>query len=151
MLDCPHCYTKIIPMASGVCPSCSGDTKDRSGYDPDLTVVMIREKQDLPERCLICGQTSSKQHALTFQSEPDHLANTGQTLFGLLLLFVGGLGFVKTGGGHKHEVTLHIPLCTMDACKSSERLQPRQLDAENFRAKFLAHRRFADALGPLST
>ena len=145
--DCPHCYTRMIPMADGRCPSCQGDTDDCSSYDPDLAMVTVAQRQTLPNCCLVCGQTTDREVVLTLGSGSDVGTNIAISIAGIALSLLAGFGFAKTGGGDKQHMTIRVPVCPR--CKGHPRLEPRHLDFQNYQAKFLAHRRFGEAIKEL--
>jgi hypothetical protein len=53
--DCPHCYTRVIAMDDGTCPSCRKNSLDAQGVNLNFTIVRIRRSETLPKICFNCG------------------------------------------------------------------------------------------------
>jgi len=106
--------------------------------------VTVAQQQALPDCCLVCGQTTDREEILTLGSGGDVGTNTAISIAGIALFLLAGFGFAKTGGGDKQHMTIRVPVCPR--CKGHPRLNPRHLDFQNYQAKFLAHRRFREAM-----
>src|SRR6187551_2773131 len=59
MLDCPHCYARVLLRSDGACPSCGEDTR-RPGVGPRRALLEILADEPLPDSCLNCGQFTDR-------------------------------------------------------------------------------------------
>ena len=55
-VECPHCYTKVIPLAHNICPACRSDMSDLEGVDPNRGAFVIHESEELPTYCFSCDR-----------------------------------------------------------------------------------------------
>ena len=60
-VECPHCYTRVLPSAAGQCPACGKNTRDpRLGSALPRTKTTIREGASLPAICYNCGTPTDR-------------------------------------------------------------------------------------------
>jgi hypothetical protein len=93
--DCPHCFTRMIPMQDGTCPSCRKNTLDTRGLNPNFTVVRLRRGETPPEICFNCGCYTNRYVSLTCEeprvdrtrvSDGNLIATALGLLFGTLII-----------------------------------------------------------------
>jgi hypothetical protein len=166
-IECPHCYLTVIPLASGACPNCRQNTRDRSGVDPDRVTRVIGEQAALPEICCGCGGLTRRIVRVTSDmdtSDPSRPASrndeeadrTGGLVLRLLFGRLWGRLFgwlvtstAGTGANGRHlTVTVRIPQCP--ECARRGKIEPVHVDFDYCRMKFVVHRRFAEHYDSLS-
>ncbi len=59
-VECPHCYTRVLPMENNICPACKMDMSDTHDIDPRLVSLVIRESDDLPPYCYSCNSYTER-------------------------------------------------------------------------------------------
>ncbi len=65
MVECPHCYTRVLPSRSGQCPACGKNTKDAPlGSALPRTKITIREGTRLPAICYNCGTPTNRMKTI---------------------------------------------------------------------------------------
>jgi hypothetical protein len=59
MIECPHCYTRVLPRLDGSCPSCLKNTQDA----PQNRRARIALSKDagIPDLCCCCGEYSVRR------------------------------------------------------------------------------------------
>ena len=64
--ECPHCYTPVLPSASGQCPACGKNTKDACLSSALVrTKITVREGVRLPAICYNCGQSTDRTRTIS--------------------------------------------------------------------------------------
>ena len=167
-IECPHCYLTVIPLASGACPACRQNTRDRSGVDPDRVTRVIGENAALPEICCRCGNAARRivgvaSDMTTSDSGSPSARNTEEDDraggFVLRLLFgrIWGrlFGWMVTsaagsaeGSGRNLNVTVRIRQCA--ECARRGKVEPVHVDFDYCRMKFVVHRTFAEQYDSLN-
>ena len=71
--DCPHCYTFVLPMSSGTCPSC-GKNVDQASPNSEFTTTRFDSNRPVPPFCIHCGNDAT--------TEPPHLPGLAPILRG---------------------------------------------------------------------
>lgn len=167
-IECPHCYLTVIPLASGLCPNCRQNARDRSGVDPDRVTRVVGEQAVLPEICCRCSGLTRRIVRVTSNMET---TNTGRPAarndeeadrtggFVLRLLFgriwgrLFGWLITSTAGdstsGGRLNVTVRMPQCR--ECARLGKIEPVHVDFDYCRMKFVVHRRFAEHFDGLNS
>lgn len=160
-IECPHCYLTIIPLASGACPNCRQNTRDRSDVDPHRVTRVIGEQAALPEICCGCGGLTRRVVRVTSDmdtsdpSQPsarndEEADRTGGLVLRLLFGRLWGrlFGWIVTSSagagesGRRLNVTVRIPQCP--ECARRGKIEPVHVDFDYCRMKLVVHRRFAE-------
>ena len=141
--ECPHCYTAVIPMNDGTCPTCRKNTKDKPAANSDMTRIVLRAYgMRLPNVCAICGQETS--HLVRFskrvQNPRYETKYRGGGMLGLILTW---LGSYFSGDMHS-TIAMYIPNCER-CCVEHRELKVLYLDFENESAAFVVHKNFREA------
>jgi hypothetical protein len=145
IVECPHCYGDVLPMANGRCPSCLADTRQQSAEGGCLTKASLREHaQSLPDICMVCGTSTRRRTRFRQKTKNERYdANPSASggLIGLLLTWL----IDYAGGNMHHEIVLEVPHC--EECHQRGRhLRVKYLDYERHVATFIVHRSFRQAL-----
>jgi hypothetical protein len=115
LIDCPHCYTRVIPKADGCCPACQNDTRDVAGLDTSRTTIRVSQGDILPPICCECGQYTSRVVSIHKKTGP---RDEGPTLLGAAVLWVFfrslGARLLLRAAGSTLVVNVTMPQC--DAC-----------------------------------
>jgi hypothetical protein len=136
MIECPHCFLRVIPTREGLCPACSGSTKSP---DSKWSSISICPSTTLPRFCCVCNEPTSfvrrvkigdwdrelereeKQNGLGCLFTAIAIFNPIALLFRLVLLLAAFIVFVvqaliKSKAAVSHVV--RIPLCTRNGLVS---------------------------------
>ena len=56
MIECPHCFLRVIPTRQGLCPACSESTKSQ---ESKWTSISLYPSTTLPRFCCVCNEPTS--------------------------------------------------------------------------------------------
>jgi hypothetical protein len=135
MVVCSQCYTRVIPMRGGTCPSCRGTIGGPSPYEP----IVVRSGARLPPHCVGCDLETDLGIPWKAAASPGRDASFAH--IGLISTFLG-----VWNKSRELEVSLDIPLCR--ECKLPA--TPRA-DFENALVEIVVDRRVAARLRAQST
>lgn len=158
LIDCPHCFTRVVPKADGTCPACQKDTRETAGGDLTRATMPVAQGDVLPPVCCHCGRDTRRCVAVSIEA-----AGKGQDLPGggtaisLLLslasLFVSMLAFLilwpvfvyrlLRGIAGTSVVEVRVPQCEVCAAYGDPR--PQRVDFENARMTLVVHKRLKEA------
>jgi|GEM_PF-1852086 len=125
-IECPHCYTKILPLADNTCPACQGDVSSLVGVNPNKVSLSIHESEDLPLCCYSCGQYTEEEVRVSGDQES------------LLSKFFSG----NVSPEQTSNVIIFLPQC--EFCAEIEDPEPLEVDYEDQTMTFVVHIRFRD-------
>ena len=137
MIECPHCFTKVIAKADSTCPACGRIVLDKDGTSPGQTAVILTPGQELPSLCTSCG-TFTERRVRISRSIPVGSEELQLSSPGLLSAF-----FAWALRLSRRSVAVDIPLCAL--CGSS-RIRLLHVDFENYAMTLVVDKAFRDAL-----
>jgi hypothetical protein len=146
VIECPHCYKKVIPMQDGRCPGCGKNTKDTSNVNLNMTLLEIPQSSPLPQICCLCGE-NAEGTVLIERSN----AKGGESLFIRILVFVFSPMLYLFGNGFQRTTTklkIYLPSCSKCSCGTFE---PRHVDFENYSMTFAVHKKFKEFYSNLNS
>lgn len=145
LIDCPHCYTRIVPKSDGSCPACQQDTRDTTGLDLSRTSIRVSQGDLLPPVCCGCGQQTSRVVSVYRKTSPAEEPSTifGTVIFGLVSWSIG-LWLMLRGMANTTVVEIKMPQC--EACAGRGPPEPRYVDFGNARMTLVVHRNLKDAM-----
>lgn len=143
ILECPHCFTTVMPNAAGECPSCRNDVRRAANSDSAKTSLTVGHLVSLPAICCDCGRETMRtvsirrkiSHRREYAPEPNVFVIG--LIAGLAGLIVGLLrgGFSTRIGD---TVIVRMPQC--DRCRSNGSPAPTHVNAEELQMTFIVHR-----------
>jgi hypothetical protein len=142
LVECPHCYTKVLPTADNICPACRKDINSLRNINPNLTSISFGERIILPSCCYSCGLDT--QRLVTIREKVEI---GGASSFEKLVLFWVNLRYkiygwsTESGEGKKYDLSVKIPQCETCA-KQNGKPVPNHVDFENRVVTFIVHKRF---------
>lgn len=125
-VECPHCYTKIMPLADNTCPACQGDLSNLVGVDPNKVSFLIHESEELPMYCYSCNQYTEQEVRISGDQES------------ILSKFLTG----DISPDQTSNVIIFLPQC--ESCAEIEDPEPVEVDYENQTMTFVVHTGFRD-------
>ena len=125
-MECPHCFTKILPHADNTCPACQGDLSSLVGVNPNKVSFLIHESEELPLCCYSCGQYTEQEIRVSGDQESI-----------LSKFLTGDLSPEQTS-----NVIIFLPQCQF--CAEIEDPEPVEVDYEKQTMTFAVHTRFRD-------
>ena len=161
MLECPHCYQRVGVNRDRICPACRRNVDDLTGVDEDRVARWIGPEDELPERCVHCGQPTQRRvpitrygaHDVAQRDQPEQsfplVIGLVVSLFGfffsLIVWIFWAIGARKERGGGRvvRGTTVKLPVC--ETCRSAE-CQVVDYHHDKSRMKIVVHRWFADEL-----
>jgi hypothetical protein len=88
LIDCPHCYTRVVPKVDGTCPACQKDTNDLAGADLSRTSIRVGQGDVLPSVCCDCGYQTQRRVRVYRNNQGDK----GELRTGIGALILAALG-----------------------------------------------------------
>jgi hypothetical protein len=145
LINCPHCYTRIVPKSDGSCPACQKNTQDTTGLDVSRTSIHVSQGDILPAVCCDCGQPTSRTVAVYRKSSGGDEPSTALGLAIIVLVsWLAGLLLLLRGAANKSVAQVKIPQC--EACAERGSPEPRFVDFANARMTFIVHKNLKDAM-----
>src|SRR5438128_7771376 len=144
-VECPHCYSDVLPMADGRCPSCLADTRAPSAEGGCFTKASLQHQaQGLPSVCIVCGMLTRRKTRFSQKAKNErYVANPAQGGGGIGLLLAWLFDYVS--GKMHQEIVLEVPQC--EECHQRGRCpRVKHLDFDRRIATFIVHRSFRRAL-----
>jgi hypothetical protein len=146
IVECPHCYTRVLPNREGTCPSCAKNVNDTHGADPTRTSVSIETNTLLPAVCSQCAAPTDRTVLIVSTrggagSNAEESPDLGWNLFAMLLRKL------RAAPTHadRPEVSLHVPQCPRCA-ELRGRPKPRAISYERASMVLEVHRDFRSAV-----
>src|SRR6185503_18136020 len=142
VIECPHCYVRIVPMGGGRCPACGKNTRDQSGADLTKTRMSLRAGEPLPDNCYLCDRATLrtvKWKCVVGDFGSGKLAMLMRLLGGILLPPLRHAAF-SPAESFVRRMKLRLPQCP--ACASKP--EAEYVDMDNYVATFLVHRDFRE-------
>lgn len=143
LLDCPHCFGRILPMTDGRCPQCRNDTNARTREAAEMTVVSIDKESIVPDVCAGCGLPTYRR--VTFKRKKHDPTDDDFTMFQFLMFgCVGAIGLLLSGlfrGNRGLSIRVKLPHCL--ECHTRKPLEPHSVSFEELQMRFVVHREFA--------
>jgi hypothetical protein len=143
LIQCPHCYFRVLPSKEGYCPSCHKDVHDLNGVDPSKILMDIPDTMPLPDFCLNCARPTKRRVKILSKADLEK----EPTLFNFLkqinqVSMVPLYAYADYGDmdGTSPTVAMNVPQC--DECASREKPKPIHTDFENMRMTFIVHKNF---------
>ena len=111
IIECPHCFGDVLPMANGRCPACLADTPAPSPDGGSFTKASLRHQaQSLPGVCVVCGLPTRRRTRFTQRARNErYAANPAQGSGGIGLRIT--LLFDYVSGKTHQEILLEVPQC----------------------------------------
>lgn len=125
-VECPHCYTKILPLADNTCPASQGDLSNLDGVDTNKVSFLIYESEKLPPYCYSCNQYTEQEVRVSGDQES------------ILSKFLEG----DVSPEQTSNVIIFLPQC--EICAELEDPEPVEVDYELQTMTFVVHRGFRD-------
>ena len=126
IIECPHCYTKVIPLANNICPACRNDMSDLEGVDPNQVSLSIHESEELPSFCYSCNMYTERYIRVSGDKESD-----------LEVLLFG-----RSSPEATSNVIINLPQC--EQCSEIDEPKPVDVDYDHQKMTFVVHREFRE-------
>ena len=153
IVECPHCYQRVLPRDGGLCPSCGKNVHDTRGANLKVTSLRIDEGMSLPPFFCSCGCTTERLVTIK------RTRRFGDNVFFRILLWISyvllwiffrAVAIAIARGDSRHRkrtilsVRLHLPMC--QTCSAWNKVTPVTVDFDNHRMTFIVDRSFADRI-----
>jgi hypothetical protein len=142
IVECTHCYTKVLPPLSGECPACGKNTKDISGTDPTRTSLSIGHGEELPPFCCDCGNKTDRfVKVIRSVSQKDGGVDSLRLIYFLLGWFLNVIFFILAARNRSSDVVVvRVPQCR--DCRKNGSPKPISVNSEKLRMTILVNRHF---------
>ncbi len=140
-IECPHCYTRVLPMENNICPACKMDMSDIHAVNPRLVSLTVRESDDLPPYCYLCNSYTDRYVKV--------VGDTGTFLEKSLGAVASLLAPTRKIEEGTSNVFVRLPQC--EACAELEEPAPRYVDYESQSMTFIVNIGFKERVQPTSS
>ena len=137
IIECPHCFARVVPKSDNTCPSCRKNIKDMTNADTDLTTVTLGPSATMPELCIICGQQTNRTYKYTMEIPGGQDSKLISTLLSLLR------GRLLSGLIKKQIQSIGIKLPVCNNCKHYQaNIKPIHFNKDTDTMTFVVHKAF---------
>jgi hypothetical protein len=145
VVECPHCFGDVLPMADGRCPSCLADAHAPPAEGGCFTKASLRHQaQGLPEICVVCGTSTRRRTRFSQKAKNERYGANATASSGAIGLVLTWLIDYASGKMYQ-EIVLEVPHC--EECHKRRRdLRVKHLDFDRRVATFIVHRSFGQTL-----
>ena len=143
IVDCPHCYTRVVPTSHGGCPACRQSVFEASEADHSKASISVAHLEQLPTVCCDCGCATDHTVKITrkisrkseVQPSDDLLSHIGSLFswIGWLLAVLRGEFRSRIGD----QVIVRMPQCAI--CSESGIPDPIHVNAQELRMTFIVN------------
>ncbi len=145
IIECPHCYGDVLPMADGRCPSCLADMTAASTEGGSFTKASLPHRAEgLPSVCMICGKPTRHRRRFSQRAKNERYATNPAQGGGGIGLFLTWL-FDYVSGKMYQEIVLEVPECE-ECHRRGLDLRIHHVDFDRRVATFIVHRAFKQSL-----
>jgi hypothetical protein len=133
-IECPHCHNNVIPKDNNQCPSCLKNILDLYDATPQLTTIVVTEKNKYPEKCITCCKETKR--IVKVGQKLDPLAWHPQDIS---LWIVGARGGLRKSD-ISPTVIVSVPQC--EKCGKKGKPEVMHIDYEKQEITLLVHKEF---------
>ena len=137
-VECPHCYTRVLPMENNICPACNMDMSHTEDVDPTLVPLIVWESEDLPPYCYSCNSYTERYVKVI----GDQGTLLDRSLASVVSLFVPARKFEE----NTSNVFVRLPQC--EVCAEVKEPSPLYVDYVNQSMTFLVDISFKERVQP---
>jgi hypothetical protein len=134
--ECQSCFTDVIPMANGCCPSCGELLSGRP--DGHFAKVTVRQNDPPAGICLRCGTPTKEPFRVRKKCRNSNYqpaeSSVSQHPLAVVLDFIAGK--------YSQSVAVTVPLCS--ACRKAGVLEPKYVYFEAKSMTFVGHKLWGD-------
>lgn len=147
-VECPHCYTRVLPSAAGQCPACGKNTRDpRLGSALPRTKTTIREGASLPAICYNCGTPTDRMTTIRRRWQA-----AGDSWIVRAMAFWVAPGWILLswllGRSPRHTMRVRLPECV--SCSQVSTPTVEHTDFGTGEITLLVHKGFRAAMSALT-
>lgn len=128
-VECPHCYTRVLPTKENICPACRKSISATYDVDLDMASLTVYESQELPPYCYRCNSYTERYVKVV----GDKGTLLDRSLGVVVSLFVP----VQKMEENTSNVFVGLPQC--EACAELEEPTPIQVDYEDQSMTFVVN------------
>ena len=151
IIECPHCFTVVVPTAQGECPACRNIVQDAPEADPSRTSLSVPHLANLPAICCDCGGNTNRYVKVSRKiSRNTDGEDPSSALILLLGLLMGGwfsclLALFRGDSSRIGDmVVVKMPQC--DVCRAYGPPDPIRINSEELKMTFVVHKDFKAAV-----
>ena len=142
LVDCPHCYTRVVPKSDGTCPACQREMALEDGVRSTWTTMKISQGAHLPPVCCECG--SRTRRYVHVDADTGSGPKAWLEIIASLTSWPSTLWMFWQTMKRTSCVRVRMPQCS--ECGRSGKPKPRRVDFPNATMTFVVHRRFQHAV-----
>ena len=138
IVECPHCYTRVLPKENNICPACRMDMSDTRDVDPQVAALVVRETDHLPPYCYSCNSYTERYVKIT----GDKGTLLDQSLGAVVSLLIPTRKIEQDTS----NVFVRLPQC--EACAEQEEPAPLHVDYDTQSMVFVVNIGFKERVQP---
>ena len=143
LMECPHCFAKMVLTSDNKCPSCRKDPRDTKNTNPNLTTATFFSYIKLPEYCMACGKPTKKISKFIVNKKDSNwewevlgaIPFLGD-LFSSLSTFLMPVKLMRKS---ENSITFKLPFC--GKCNNSD-VRPIHFNRDTEAITFIVHKTF---------
>ena len=144
IVECPHCYSKVMPSVSGECPSCRHNIHDLQDVEPEKTALTISSCDRLPPVCCDCGNSTQRYVTVTrkvsHKKEPDSGAGVALIL-GMLVSWIFWIVAAVKGLRTRTQDLIIVELPQCELCGTLGPPAPIRVNSEELHMTFVVNQK----------
>ncbi len=146
LVDCPHCYARVVPKADGCCPACQQNLRLVTGTESMRVSLRVAQGDILPAICCDCGEPTERVTKVqASRSERREGTNWIEVIVLGLMSWLVAVYLILRGISETNVIEVRIPQCEL--CAAGGPPKPEYVDFGNARMTFVVHRKLRDATG----
>lgn len=145
LVECPHCFTRVVAKPDGRCRVCKLDTEDVRGTDPSRTSIRIVQGADLPPVCCQCGE-STRRWVRICSKRPGRHELPGLAQAAILGCLSLGIGVSVIPRHLLGADCVELSLIQCARCGRLGKPLPKYVDFPNARMTFVVHKKFRESV-----
>jgi hypothetical protein len=157
LVECPHCFTRVLPRPDGQCPSCQQSTQSIRDADRESVTVIVRENSQMPDFCCTCMIPERRLVRVVRSRDVPGTSDVAGSIgvrfaLQLLLPLIGDIIHIAFGApksSNSQAVVVRVRQCR--ECSRHQPLEPVFVNFDGYNMKFVAHRNFAKLFTELNT
>lgn len=140
--ECPHCHNDVMVRPDGLCLACGKDQNDKTGTNPDMTMLTIENVSQLPAHCFLCGVPTERMQTFTLRYR--------RTAFALpdWMLPLARMSTYLPGSEDQTKEKMRLPTCA-ECGKHAKRFKPLSIWS-GLDCRVLVHRIFRERFEALN-
>lgn len=148
IIECPHCFTKVIPKIDDSCPSCRKNVNIRSSNSINYQLLNVSERNRFPDICFKCGMRTTVRR--TFRnSKTNWMTDFERVFYAFLSYLIFRNVLLVSKSGTTYKTRIDIPICN-ECYSKNKNIDPEYFNPEEGQISYIVHKKFKDSYEELN-